>query len=88
MPVGAEHTIIVYDPGDLIDQRFRDAFGGGATLDEGDFFTRAEAQSAEHLVLHQIRTARTTHADRPGPLRLQRVRQLTEPNYVGVSRTG
>ncbi|NLF73794.1 MAG: hypothetical protein GX575_32565, partial [Candidatus Anammoximicrobium sp.] len=38
MPVGAEHTIVVYDPGDLIDQRFRDPNNSLATLDEGEFF--------------------------------------------------
>ncbi len=39
MPVGAEsRSVNVYDPGDLIDQRFRDPNNGLATLDEGEFF--------------------------------------------------
>ncbi|HPM81104.1 MAG TPA: autotransporter-associated beta strand repeat-containing protein, partial [Candidatus Anammoximicrobium sp.] len=84
MPFGGEHTIIVYDPGDLIDQRFRDPDNGGATLHEGGFFSSGGTSNLLNISYYTKSHANDVTLTHPGRFDFNGYSQTTAPNYVGV----
>ena len=85
MPVGAKHTIIVYDPGDLIDQRFRDPFGGGDTLDEGDFFTSGGSPNLLNISYYTESHSNNVTLTHPGRYDFNASPEFTQGTYGPVS---
>ncbi|HPM82318.1 MAG TPA: choice-of-anchor Q domain-containing protein, partial [Candidatus Anammoximicrobium sp.] len=87
MPVGAEHTIIVYDPDDLIDQRFRDPNNGLATLEEGDFFYSGGTSTLMNISYYTKSHNNDVTLTHPGRFDFNGYNNVTAPNYMGVPET-